>query len=227
MGNLGGSSEAYAINRSGQVVGYSYFADVNSLPHAFLVENGAMRDLGTLSGGKSSRAYDINDAGVVVGSADVDSSTGSHPMIYENNRMREIPSITGGSTPGIAHAINNRGQVVGESSNGTATRPFLYENGATRDLGTLGADEGVATDINEAGVVVGYSSIPYTTYRSIHHAFVYQDSALVDLNSYNPYPNGSSDAVAINENGQILLRMEDADGNQITFLILTPSGRKR
>ena len=38
-----------------------------------------------------------------------------------------------------ANAISSTGQVVGESSNGTASRAFLY-TGVLTDIGTLGGD---------------------------------------------------------------------------------------
>src|SRR5690348_8729868 len=67
LGHLGGGhTRAYGLNDSGQVVGCSDTALLNS--HAFLWQSGAMTDLGTL-GGSNSVAYGINNSGYVVGAS--------------------------------------------------------------------------------------------------------------------------------------------------------------
>src|SRR5260370_37084392 len=68
LGTLGGNrSFAFGINNRGQIVGESITASGSG--HAFLFENGAMVDLGTLPGGSFSKASGINDRGQVVGSS--------------------------------------------------------------------------------------------------------------------------------------------------------------
>src|SRR5215470_4037019 len=85
LGTLGGNgSVAWAINNSGQVTGnalngipddFNGFGDFGQVgatqTHAFLWQNGVMRDLGTL-GGPDSGPFDINQRGNVVGMAAVD-----------------------------------------------------------------------------------------------------------------------------------------------------------
>ena len=58
-----------AINSRGQVIGTSNLAG-NQSHHAFLWNEGALTDLGTL-GGNNAEAYWINGAGDIVGRADV------------------------------------------------------------------------------------------------------------------------------------------------------------
>lgn len=71
LGTLGGSSYAYGIDNSGEVVGYSY---VDGAPHAFLYKDGAMLDLNDLldpsdTGWVLTQAYAINAAGDIAGAA--------------------------------------------------------------------------------------------------------------------------------------------------------------
>jgi probable HAF family extracellular repeat protein len=124
-----------SVNDSDQVVGYS-----NILPteyydgywygpyHAFLYEDGQMKDLGTLGGG-SSEAYGINDSGRVIGGSNT-SSGERHAFLYENGQMKDLGTL-GGTTMSIANAINDSGQVVGTSG----SRAFLYQNEEMIDLG--------------------------------------------------------------------------------------------
>lgn len=68
-----------AINKHGQVVGWYKF---NGQDRAFLWDNGELMDLGTF-GGSQSRAYDINDAGQIVGWAMLPGDTAYHAFLAE------------------------------------------------------------------------------------------------------------------------------------------------
>jgi probable HAF family extracellular repeat protein len=59
-----------------------------------------------------------------------------------------------------ANAINNLGQIVGQSSLPTGqTHAFSYD-GTMHDLGTSRAGGTAANDINDAGVIVGSVEVP-------------------------------------------------------------------
>lgn len=121
LGTLGGESgsilhRAQAINTSGDVVGMSYTAGGDA--HAFL-HDGSMTDLGVLTGGDTSVAYDINDDDQVVGTSNV---TGGafHAFIWESSTMTDLNDlIDTNSTWTLIRAtgINDDGEIVGWGQN--------------------------------------------------------------------------------------------------------------
>src|SRR5262249_4954840 len=150
-------SAASDLNPQGQIVGEMRFTPGVDLLHAFLYDDGAFTDLGSLPPLGTSGAYSA------------------------------------------AHALNDQGWIVGEwtqCTNGVllpdrryaATRAFFWA-GALRDLGSLGKqcapflsgeqcfERSVATDINHAGTLVGFSSTPTAN----AHAFTTDGGPLVDL----------------------------------------------
>jgi probable HAF family extracellular repeat protein len=154
----GGSwSSAYAINDSGQIIGYglngsgSFRAFVSS-PGLRLIE------LGTL-GGSSSYAFGINDAGEIVGHSSIAGGY-LHAFLYSDGAMRDLGTLGGGHS--YAYGINSGGDVVGHSwlASSAGTHAFLYRNGSMTDLNTLiGPDSGwvlmEAYAINDRGQIAG------------------------------------------------------------------------
>ena len=108
------NSKAFAINNSGQAVGWSS----DSAYHAVLKSPGKdLLDLGNL-GQNSSRAYDINDSGWVVGHTSFDITaflwTPDEGMQDLNDLVVNLPA---GVHLNYAFAINNRGEIAGYTSN--------------------------------------------------------------------------------------------------------------
>jgi len=152
LGTLGGlSSAATDIDDHGRVVGYAARSDGND--HAFLYERGQMKDLGTLAGGRVSRAAAINNHGVVVGEA-WDANNFALPFIYDG-AMRLLFNAPLGTK---AWALNDHGDVVGTYA---GTQSFLYQDGAVTLLEQLpevkaaGWVQLIPTSINDRGWIVG------------------------------------------------------------------------
>ncbi len=113
----GPSSTAFALNDAGQVVGWTLdpFPIGSGTPeprHAFLF-SGAFSDLGTLSGGKS-LAFDISNAGLLVGVSD------GRAFVSSGGSLRDLGTLGG---PGsAARAINDRGVIVGAADTASGLR---------------------------------------------------------------------------------------------------------
>lgn len=205
LGTLGGQhSEAHAINERGWVVGRAQVDPGrrhSTSYHAFLWRDGRMRDLGTL-GGTESVAHDVNERGQVVGASVRDSLQSGEfvvrarrAFLWEEGRMRSLGTL--GGRESRAHALNDRGQVVGASSTRDGElHAFLWDDGTMRDLGTLGGRRSRAHDIDERGRVVGAS----TTRNGELHAFSWEDGEMRDLGSLSD----NSRASAISETGLVV-----------------------
>jgi probable HAF family extracellular repeat protein len=128
LGTLPGhiASLADGINNNGQVVGGSWFSGDDR--HAFLWDaiNG-MQDLGTLSGAKPSVALGINNNGQVVGGS-YTASDQAHAFLWQNGTMSDLNDLIppdSGWVAGLAFAINNAGQIVGQGVHNGQSNAFL------------------------------------------------------------------------------------------------------
>jgi probable HAF family extracellular repeat protein len=203
------NSAAYGINDAGQAVGFAFFG--NGEEHAFFWDGtNPAQDLGTF-GGSISFAYGINASGQVVGTAEFPGDEGRDAFLWDNeNGLQDL------HIPGVATAINDAGQIVGGSGHA-----FLYSAGNVTDLGSpAGFSESIALAINNLGQIVGYAR---GSDQLHHHAFVYADGAMTDLNDLIPTGTGLTinEATGINDAGQIVGFAAD-QGFHFHAVLLTP-----
>jgi probable HAF family extracellular repeat protein len=218
-------TEAWGINSFGAVVGTGYFTASNF--HAFLYSGGQMKDIGP-PGAEQASAVAINTAGQIVGGYSLTSGKAGE-FLYSNGQMTTLPVPTGSS--GVsAFAISDNGVIVGAVylSSGAPAHAARFSNGAWTDLGAIpGAASSTAKAINIAGQIVGTAIFAQTQYHppkpGKHVPFISTTSGLVDLNTLIPSGTGFilTDAVGINDSGQILCDANNASGNEHAVL-LTP-----
>lgn len=207
-------TEAYGINNAGEVVGTGYIN--SSTFHAFLYSGGKMKDIGP-SGAFQASAYAINTAGQIVGTYSLNSGA-SGTFLYTNGEMTTLPNPPS-SRGGFGAAINDNGEIVGTLYPSEGSHAAKFSDGAWTDLGNLtGAQGSGATAINTAGQIVGTAIFPptYKPFRAGKHVpFISTAGGLVNLNTLIPSGTGFTltDAVDINESGQILCDATNASGN--------------
>jgi probable HAF family extracellular repeat protein len=135
-----------------------------------------MQDLGTL-GGNNGAATGLNDAGEIVGNADLPGDQVSHAFVWKNGVMTDLGMVPGDGCSNTSN-INSKGQVVGSSlaCDGSVFHAFLWENGGPMiDLNTLIPPDSPlilrrAFNINDRGEIVGFARLKASF--SEHRAFL-------------------------------------------------------
>lgn len=172
-------------------------------------EEHGMQDLKTLPGGSDAQAILINEPGQVVGySYTASTHTGAcfplatDSFIWEKGKgMTDLGGFGGTCT--LATALNNRGQVVGESyRTGDQSAPgFLWEKGSIQELeGSFGGDFSGAFAINEQGEAAGFATLPRNA--TFHAALWTSVKSIADLGVIGS--DLCSYAAAINEHAQVV-----------------------
>ena len=105
-----------------------------------------------------------------------------------------------------ASAINSAGRIVGWANTepGGVEHPFLYENGAFRDLGDGNGYGAIAVDVNRQGHVVG-------------GIFLWKNGETIDLRAGTPYVGMIAES--INDRDEIVGEAEDIERNSHSVMI--------
>jgi len=173
----------------------------------------------TVVGGTNSRASDLNNAGQVVGSLDVNGA--SHAFLYSGSTFIDLGTL-GGANSG-ASAINDRGTVVGTSDTASSSSGFIYSGGVMTPIPTTYF--GSADAINNSGAVAGMQLVDARgdQYR---HATLYAGGVMTDLGTLSY--GDDSHGLGINSAGHVVgaaANVIDGAPNRPTTSFLYRDGR--
>ena len=128
-----------------------------------------------------------------------------HLLLFADGVAQDLGQFPGASNT-TGTAINFADTIVGYAQGPSGVRAFRYTaaQGYT-DLGSLGGSRTWAFDINGAGQIVGYSTLPGSS--QLQRAFLFSEERLVDLNDYVDNPQADrplTSSTAISDTGYIV-----------------------
>jgi probable HAF family extracellular repeat protein len=181
-------------------------------------------------------AYDVNNRNQIVGWLAPKLSSPRTAYLYDAGIGRLINLGTLGGVTSEAYGVNDLGQVVGTSQTSSGFHAFIFKDadndgiadaGEMRDLDNLGSLQSGARSINNAGIAVGYYGGPDVIYGNSRAAIFYPNGQMIDLNTLIAPGSGWTlrTATGINDNGQIVGWMQDANSNRHAFRIDPPPPR--
>lgn len=168
---LGIHGNVAAMNDAGAIVG-SY--NDTGVERAFLYGDGKVTDLGPP--GTPGFATGVNASTDVVGSVN------GRAFLYIGGTLRDLGTLGGNNS--VAKGINDRGQVVGFSSNSYGQpNPFIYEGamralpggsysealGINNRVQVIGSGEGRYGYLIENGKVIALDTLPAVQAKGWHH----------------------------------------------------------
>ena len=211
IGVIGGlTSFANDINEAGVVAGSSD-ATRGSVAFTWTPAGGFVNygNFNTADAQQRAGFNGINDTGGLVGTAyRLFSPFKAIKATAGNLSVTEI-SPPGQFSTGMALAVNDAGTIVGYQNPGSggAHAAIFDGNGGFQDLGALGLTDSQASDINQAGLIVGHAFGDDGTGNFLAKSFVYDNGTATDLLTLVAPGSGWTElfqANGVNDLGQIV-----------------------
>ncbi len=147
----------------------------------------------------------------------------SEPLYAGDYNIIDLSTSNGSSSN--AKAINDRGQIIGESrSPSNELRSFFWDKGQMIDLGTLGGDFTRANAINNRGQVIGASGVISVPRFYTSHAFLWERGKIADMGALTREDGKAdqiSEAIDINDRGEFIgtsVKYSFSEGGQHVLL---------
>ena len=154
-------------------------------------------ELENFPGSTWSDAFDVNNAGWVVGRAESPASQ-LRAVVWQDGHMVDL----GVDKDDIDNylRINSSGQVIGQAWEDFVASPFLWRQGYLTILDSLGGLDSDIAEINNRGDIVGWSQ----DRNGMQHAAIWTDGSVVDLGVLVDSALRSI-ALQINNRGQVVV----------------------
>ncbi|CAN5848123.1 hypothetical protein BH24CHL4_BH24CHL4_06440 [soil metagenome] len=218
------SSRALGVNSEGILVGEATIEEDDPAPSPVYWTTTSVERLPSAGEGSGGAVNDINTIEQMVGWSAIDAEgTEQHATLWINGKATDLGTLGGSLSE--ARAINQTGQITGVSTTGPGqtgfdsedSSPFLWQNGSMTNLGLgEGHSWGMANDINDTGLIAGtVGNVSAADPSMATSAVIWTGGLLLDLNDISAGEGDLhlTEAIAVNNFGQIICRAIDPEGN--------------